>query len=89
MNNNTRIDYMHPIGPSMFNRMYDAHIDDRDQEKATSFCVAAVNDHPNNISSYQQKYFNEHHIGFGKSAPTDPYSDPFLPEKFKKMLADS
>lgn len=87
--NNTRTDYMHPIGPGMFNRMYDTHIEDREQEKAASFCVSAVNDHPSNVRSYQDSYFKEHRIVFGKSAPTDPYNDPFLPEKFRKMLENS
>jgi len=85
--NNSRMNYMHPIGRGMFNRMYDTHIEElSQQEKVAGICVSVVNGHPNNISMYKDQYFKEHHIVFGKSAPTNPYEDPFLPEKFKQML---
>ena len=84
---NSIVDAWNPIGPGMFNRQYDTHIEaGSKQEKACSFCVSKVNDHPANISSCQAEYLREYHIVFGKSAPTSPYEDPFLPEKFKQML---
>ena len=84
--NNRTCDYFNPI--SRFNAMYDTHIEDREQEKAAAFCVSKINGHPNNInSSIQREYFEQYHIVFGKSAPTSPQEDPFLPEAFKKMLA--
>ena len=88
--NNSMTDFWHPIGPGLFNRKYDTHIEEMSKdEKAASFCVSTVNGHPNNISSFQREYFDEYHIVYGKSAPANPYDDPFLPEKFKQMLGDA
>ena len=88
--NNSKMDYMHPLGYGLFNRKYDTHIEERSkEEKAASFCVSTVHDHPANVQSFQREYFKEHHIVYGKSAPTNPYDDPFLPEKFKQMLGDA
>ncbi len=86
--NNSMTDFWHPIGSGMFNRKYDTHMEEgSDNERACSFCVSKVNGHPNNItSSLRKDYFEKHHIVFGKSAPTSPEEDPFLPEAFKKML---
>ena len=79
------MNYWHPI--TMFNRMYDTHIEDKEQEKAASFCVSQVNRHPNNTDSQLQRdYFDKYHIVFQQSPPTSPHKDPFLPEKFKQML---
>ena len=86
---NSMTDFLHPIGPGVFNRKYDTHIEDREQEKAASFLVSSVNDHPANLRGVQKEYFEQYHIVFGQSAPTDPYHDPFLPEKFKQMLGDA
>ena len=86
---NTMMNFWHPIGPDMFNRMYDTHIEDREQEHAAAKCVSLVNGHPNNIRSRQREYFEKNHIVFGKSSPSSPYEDPFLPEKFKQMLGEA
>ena len=83
---NSMTDFLHPIGPGVFNRKYDTHIEDREQEKAASFLVSSVNDHPANLRAVVQEYFDKYHIVFGKSAPTSPEEDPFLPEAFRKML---
>ncbi len=80
-------DYMHPIGRGVFNRKYGTNIEDPDQEKAVSFCVGKINEHPNHIhSQIQREYYEKYHIVFGRSAPSSPQEDPFLPEAFKKML---
>ena len=86
--NNSMMNYWHPI--TIFNRMYDTHIEDKEQEKAASFCVSQVNRHPNNTNSQLQRdYFDKYHIVFQQSPPTSPQKDPFLPEKFKQMLNNS
>ena len=85
--NNRTCDYFHPI--CRFNRMYDTHIEDSEQEKSAAFCVSCVNRSPNEMDSQRIKqYFKDYHIVYGKnaSAPSSPQEDPFLPEEFKKML---
>lgn len=85
--NNSMTDFWHPIGRGMFNRKYDTHMEEgSENELACSKCVSMVNGHPNNIRNWQKDYFERHHIVFGRSAPTSPEEDPFLPEAFKKML---
>ena len=86
---NSRMNYMYPIGTGMFNRQYDTHIEDPEQEKAAAFCVSTVNGHPANIEPVRKEYLEKYHIVFYKSPPSDPYHDPFLPEKFKQMLNDA
>lgn len=85
--NNSMMNYWYPLGPGRFNRQYDTHIEDRLQEEAAALCVSTINGHPNNIdSSLQRDYYEKYHIVFGKGAPSNPYEDPFLPEKFRQML---
>jgi len=82
---NSIMNYWYPIGAGRFNRSYDTNMNEK-QETAAAFCVSKLNGHPNNINSVLEKYFKEHHIVFGKSAPTSPEEDPFLPDEFKKMI---
>ena len=85
--NNSMTDFWHPIGPGMFNRKYDTHIEPgSENEKACAICVSSVNGHPNNIRNWQKDYFEKYHIVYQQSPPTSPKDDPFLPEAFKKML---
>lgn len=86
---NSRMNYMHPLGRGMFNRQYDTNIEDPHQEEAAAFCVSTVNGHPSNIENFQREYFEKYHIVYQKSPPSNPYDDPFLPEKFKQMLGDA
>ena len=85
--NNSMMDFWHPLGRGVFNRKYDTHIEEMsEQERNCSICVSKVNSPPNNIQLSQEADFEKYHIVYGKSAPTNPYEDPFLPEKFKQML---
>ena len=81
---NSRMNYMHPLG--MFNRQYDTHIEDRIQEEAAAFCVSTVNSHPSTYEHFVREYYDKYHIVYQKSPPSNPYEDPFLPEKFRQML---
>lgn len=83
---NSRMNYMHPLGRGMFNRQYDTHIEDPMQEEAAAFCVSTINSHPSTYEYQVKKYFEKYHIVYQKSPPSNPYDDPFLPEKFKQML---
>lgn len=83
--NNSKMDYMYPIGPGLFNRKYDTNIEDKEDERRVGICVAMINGHPNNIDP--QALFKNNKIVVGKSAPSSPQEDPFLPEAFKKMLS--
>ena len=74
--------YFFPAG--MFNRVYGTNIEDKKEETRAGICVTTLNGHPNNINP--QYLFKNHKIVFGRSAPSSPQEDPFLPEAFKKML---
>lgn len=80
---------MCPLGKGEFNCLFDTHIDDYEQEQIASRCVSFVHNHPNNINNLAKDYYEKHHIVFGKSAPSSPQEDPFLPDKFKRMIIDT
>ena len=85
--NNSMMDFWHPLGPGVFNKKYDTHIEKMSQqERNCSICVSKVNGNPSNLQSSQKSDFEQYQIVYGRSAPTNPYDDPFLPEKFKQML---
>ena len=60
-----------------------------EEEKWIGAACAVAYDNVNNARRNYEDYINRGlKIRIGE-APKDPYSDPFLPEKFKKMLENS
>jgi hypothetical protein len=59
--------------------------EEADIQKACSF----VSQHKSNVAGFYQDYIKKGTKARLGSAPKDPYHDPFLPDRFKKMLGDA
>ena len=82
---NRVIDHLMLTPPS---RRYGVDLTSEEEAWIKAACAVAY-DNVNNARRNYEDYINRGlKIRIGE-APKDPYSDPFLPEKFKKMLENS